>query len=430
MKTFAICTLGCKVNTFESISISELLKSEGFKEVDFEENSDIYIIFTCAVTNTASSKSRKKINQAIRQNKDALICVVGCYVQLKPAELNDNEHIDILIGSSLKQNLPEYIKKALETKERINTIEDVRIKDVEFENLGVSYFDKQVRAYLKIQDGCNQFCSYCIIPYARGKERCMDYSNVVSMAKSISENHKEIVLAGIHTGRYTSDNVDLARLIQMILDECPNIERLRISSIEITEITDDLINIMKTNKRVAKHFHIPLQSGCNSVLKDMNRPYTTEYFFERINYIRNEINDVSISTDLIVGFPSETNEMFLETMDFLKRCELSFIHVFPFSSKEGTKASKTKSVVSALEKKQRVSEVGELSKKLYYSYKGKFIQKQLDVLIEKYEEGYSFGHSSEYIPVYIKGNYERNEIITVTGAYLKDDEFFGVKVDG
>ena len=258
----------------------------------------------------------------------------------------------------------------------------------------------------------------------------MDYSNVVSMAKSISENHKEIVLAGIHTGRYTSDNVDLARLIQMILDECPNIERLRISSIEITEITDDLINIMKTNKRVAKHFHIPLQSGCNSVLKDMNRPYTTEYFFERINYIRNEINDVSISTDLIVGFPSETNEMFLETMDFLKRCELSFIHVFPFSSKEGTKASKTKSVVSALEKKQRVSEVGELSKKLYYSYKGKFIQKQLDVLIEKYEDGYSFGHSSEYIPVYIKGNYERNEIITVTGAYLKDDEFFGVKVDG
>ncbi len=427
MTTFAVSTLGCKVNTFESQSVSESLRNDGFIEVDFNEIADIYVIFTCAVTNTASSKSRKKINQAIRQNKDALICVVGCYVQLKPSELNDNEHIDILVGSSSKSKVPEYIKRVLQTKDKIDAVSDVRLADVEFENLGVTSFEKQVRAYLKIQDGCNQFCSYCIIPYARGKERSMSVDNVIALSKSISLNHKEIVLAGIHTGRYFEDGYDLAKLIKKMLDENKDIERIRISSIEITEISDELIELMKNDKRIAKHFHIPLQSGSDEILKLMRRPYDTKLFFDRINYIKQEIPGVSISTDLIVGFPKESDELFNETLSFLEKCEFSFIHVFPFSSKVGTVAYSMSDMVPNIKKKDRVNKVSELSKKLYYTYKGNFIQKDLEVLVERVEGEYSFGHSSEYIPVYVEGNFNRNEMIKVKGSYINDDTFYAVK---
>ena len=427
MITFAVSTLGCKVNTFESVSIVESLKREGFIEVDFNDLADVYIIFTCAVTNVASSKSRKKINQAIRQNKDAVICVVGCYVQLEPKEIKDNENIDILVGSNFKNKIPEYIKKVLETKEKIDVVSDVRLKDIDFENLGVSLFDKQVRAYLKIQDGCNQFCSYCIIPYARGKERSLSVDEVVSLSKTISLNHKEIVLAGIHTGRYFSDGYDLTKLVKKILEENKKIERLRISSIEITEITDELIKLIKNDNRIARHLHIPLQSGSDEMLKLMRRPYDTKLYLNRINYIRNEIPDISISTDVIVGFPKETEKLFNDTLNFIKECSFSFIHVFPFSLKEGTDASKLKGFISNAEKKERVKKVSDLSKKLYYIYKETFINKELEVLIEKHEKNYSFGHSSEYIPVYIKGIFDKNQIIKVKGTHISNEDFYAIK---
>ncbi|MDI9519469.1 MAG: tRNA (N(6)-L-threonylcarbamoyladenosine(37)-C(2))-methylthiotransferase MtaB [Bacillota bacterium] len=427
MITFAVSTLGCKVNTFESVSIVESLKREGFIEIDFNDLADVYIIFTCAVTNVASSKSRKKINQAIRQNKDAVICVVGCYVQLEPKEIKDNENIDILVGSNFKNKIPEYIKKVLETKEKIDVVSDVRLKDIDFENLGVSLFDKQVRAYLKIQDGCNQFCSYCIIPYARGKERSLSVDEVVSLSKTISLNHKEIVLAGIHTGRYFSDGYDLTKLVKKILEENKKIERLRISSIEITEITDELIKLIKNDNRIARHLHIPLQSGSDEMLKLMRRPYDTKLYLNRINYIRNEIPDISISTDVIVGFPKETEKLFNDTLNFIKECSFSFIHVFPFSLKEGTDASKLKGFISNAEKKERVKKVSDLSKKLYYIYKETFINKELEVLIEKHEKNYSFGHSSEYIPVYIKGIFDKNQIIKVKGTHISNEDFYAIK---
>ncbi|MGB4613559.1 MAG: tRNA (N(6)-L-threonylcarbamoyladenosine(37)-C(2))-methylthiotransferase MtaB [Erysipelotrichaceae bacterium] len=427
MITFAVSTLGCKVNTFESVSIVESLKREGFIEVDFNDLADVYIIFTCAVTNVASSKSRKKINQAIRQNKDAVICVVGCYVQLEPKEIKDNENIDILVGSNYKNKIPEYIKKVLETKEKIDVVSDVRLKDIDFENLGVSLFDKQVRAYLKIQDGCNQFCSYCIIPYARGKERSLSVDEVISLSKTISLNHREIVLAGIHTGRYFSNGYDLTKLIKKILDENNKIERLRVSSIEITEITDELIKLIKNDKRIARHLHIPLQSGSDEILKLMRRPYDTKLYLDRINYIRNEIPNISISTDVIVGFPNETDELFNDTLNFIKECSFSFIHVFPFSLKEGTDASKLKGFLSNAEKKERVKMVSDLSKKLYYIYKETFINKELEVLIEKHEKNYSFGHSSEYIPVYIKGIFDKNQIIKVKGTHISNEDFYAIK---
>lgn len=425
MKKFAVCTLGCKVNTYEAQSISETLRNEGYQEVDFNETADIYIIFTCAVTNTASSKSRQKINQAIKQNKEAIITVVGCYVQIKPDELNENENIDILIGSAFKSKLPVYIKQAIESQGKIVKIEDVRNVDVEFENLGVSKFEHQVRAYLKIQDGCNQFCSFCIIPYARGKERSMDFDKVIEMAKALSLNHKEIVLSGIHTGRYGFKHKNLTDVMKAILDSCPNLERLRISSIEVSEVTDELIELMKNDLRVARHLHIPLQSGCDELLKEMHRPYTKSYFKDRIDYIRKHIPEISISTDLIVGFPKESEEQFKETVEFLKDCELSFVHVFPFSSKSGTLAAEYKDDVDAKVKKERVKIINDLSKKLYYAYKAKFIGRSMHVLIERVYDGYAFGHSSEYIPVYVEGKHKRKDSIIVVGSYMKNDELFG-----
>lgn len=427
MKKFAVCTLGCKVNTYEAQSITESLRNEGYQEVSFDEVADIYVIFTCAVTNTASSKSRQKVNQAIRQNKDAIISVVGCYVQIKPSELNENENINILVGSSHKNKLPDYIKDAINGNSRIVKVDDVRNDDVEFENLGVTKYDKQVRAYLKIQDGCNQFCSFCIIPYARGKERSMKFESVLDMAKAISLSHKEIVLSGIHTGRYESNNKTLTDLMKEILKICPNLERLRISSIEITEVSDDLIDLIKSENKVAKHLHIPLQSGSDDILKRMHRPYTKKDFKDRIDYIRKFIPDISISTDLIVGFPGETEEHFNETIQFLNECELSFIHVFPFSSKTGTIASKYKEVNQNHTKKERVRIINELSNKLLYAYKAKFIGKHMHILIERVFDGYAFGHSGEYIPVYVEGNFKRHESVEVVGSYLKDFELFATK---
>ena len=427
MKKFAVCTLGCKVNTYEAQSTIESLRDMGYQEVNFDEIADIYVIFTCAVTNTASSKSRQKVNQAIRQNKSAIIAVVGCYVQIKPAELNENENINILVGSTHKNRLPEYIKGALENSNRIVKIADVRNNDVEFENLGVTKYDHQVRAYLKIQDGCNQFCSFCIIPYARGKERSMDFSKVIEMAKAISKNHQEIVLAGIHTGRYESNGRVLSELMEEILKECDNLLRLRISSIEITEISDELIELMAREPRIARHLHIPLQSGSDEILKKMHRPYTKSYFLDRVKLIRKKIPDISISTDLIVGFPYETDDLFNETVEFLKECELSFVHCFPFSSKSGTVASKMKNVVANEIKKERVRYISELSKKFLYAYKAKFINKKMHILIERVYDNYAFGHSSEYIPVFIEGQYKRKQSVNVVGSYLKEDELFAVE---
>lgn len=418
MTSFAIESLGCKVNTYESVSIKESLLNEGFIEKSFDDFSDVYIIFTCAVTNVASSKSRKKINQAIRHNKDAIIVAVGCYVQLKPEELMGNDGIDIYVGSNNKANIVKYINDFLVNREKIIAIDDVR-KDVSFESLDVKDFDIQTRAFLKIQDGCNQFCSYCVIPYARGKERSMDKEEVIRNIKDISVNHKEIVLSGIHTGRYRSNNYDLTSLIKAILKET-SIQRIRISSIEISEISDELIDLINLDNRLAKHLHIPLQSGSDYVLRSMNRPYDTKYFLDRINYIRSKISDISISTDLIVGYPLEDEERFSETLGFIKECKFSFIHVFPFSSKKNTVAAKLKDVNSGNIKKDRVKIVSNISDEMNLDYLNSFIGKDVEVIIEKYEDGYSFGHSSEYIPVMINREIKRNEFIKVKAIDVKN----------
>lgn len=424
MSTFAISCLGCKVNTYEAESICASLKEMGLEEVSFQEEADVYCIFTCAVTNTAASKSRQKIHQAIRKNPDALICVVGCYVQINAEQLKEDEHIDILVGSSGKKEVPALIQAGLINKKKQVIVDDVRNKG-EFEALPLHSFTHMTRAYLKVQDGCNQFCSYCIIPYARGKERCLDLNEAIEQTKELSKHHEEIVLAGIHTGRYGKDaGVTLADLIQGMLEKT-TIQRIRISSIEITEITDELIELMKKSPRVARHLHIPIQSGCNETLKRMNRPYTIEEFLKRIEWIRSEIPDITISTDLIVGFPGETEEQFEITKKTLYQAEFFFLHVFPFSSKSGTAASRMKDHVSNEIKKQRVNECLAISSSLKVQAMSRFINKTVEVLIEKTEDGYSFGHTSEYIPFKIKGEYPSGTMIKAVGSAIMDEQLYG-----
>lgn len=421
---YAIATLGCKVNTYESQSINDSLKEMGYIEVDYKENADVYIVFTCAVTNTAASKSRQKINQAKRQNPNAIICVVGCYVQINAEKMKEDEAIDILVGSSGKSLIPALIKDALENKTKKLNVNNVLV-NTKFELLPTKEFNHQTRAFLKIQDGCNQFCSYCIIPYARGNERSLDPKLVIEQAQQLSTHHKEIVLSGIHTGRYgRGTDVDLTTLIKRILTEVKDVQRIRISSIEITEITDELIDLIKNNHRVCSHLHIPIQSACNKTLKNMNRPYTVENFIERVNYIRKEIKNISISTDLIVGFAGETIEDFNECIDNLKVINFSFMHVFPYSIKTGTVASKMNDQVIDQDKKERVKICTSLSNDLYFSYMSSFINKELEVLVEKNENGYSIGHSSEYLKVMIDGNFKKNTIVKVTCTHLKDECLF------
>lgn len=426
MKSYGICTLGCKVNTYEAESVNQQLKERGYIEKDFKEVCDIYIIFTCAVTNTASSKSRKKIHQAIRQNKDALICVVGCYVQIDVDNLQKDNHIDILIGSKYKDKLVDYIER-YENKQ-MNMVEE--LNNVPFEKLIVDSFEHQTRAYLKIQDGCNQYCSYCIIPYARGHERSMNHQEVVNEAKLLSLHHKEIVLTGIHTGRYGKEyGVSLAKLIKMILANCPQIDRIRISSIEITEIDEELIELIKNDKRVAAHLHIPLQSGDNRTLKRMNRPYTCEEFLNKITYIREQIPFISISTDLIVGFVQESEEEFAHTYEFLKECDFSFIHVFPFASKKGTKAYNMSGHVDNATKKLRSNQCLALSKNLNYVFASKFINQEVEVLVEGNDANYSYGYTSEYIYVYIDEKIMPNTMVKAVITSIDKNRVYAKKVE-
>lgn len=407
MTTFAIATLGCKVNTYESQGYESALLDKGYQEVSFKDKADVYIINTCAVTNTAGSKSRQKIHQAKALNKDALIVVVGCYAQIAKEQLLEMEHVDILIGSAGKKELVNRIEDALHGVKKVNVLEDVRALKV-FEALPVHHFEHQTRAFLKIQDGCNQFCSYCIIPFARGAERSLPEDEVVSLAKSLCANgHKEIVLSGIHTGRYGRDlNTTLTHVMKRLCNEVPRLERIRISSIEMNEITDELLEFMQQEPRIARHLHIPIQSANNTVLKNMNRPYDVEWFKERVNYIRSLMPEISISSDVIVGFPQESEEEFENTVKNIKDMKLSFLHIFPYSKRDHTKAAKMSGHLPNTIKKDRAAKLAECSKELYAEYKKSFVNKEVSVLFEKQVDGMLFGHTSEYLEIYCMGSPE------------------------
>lgn len=399
---FYIYTLGCKVNSYESRIMTEDLINAGYvEEKDNNIPADIYIINTCSVTNTADSKSLKLIRQAIKKNKDAIIVVCGCLAQAKPETVNI-EGVDIVIGNKNKSKVSEYINEYVKNKNKKTDIYD--ISNVEFETMKLNNFDK-TRAFIKIQDGCNNFCAYCIIPYTRGSARSKPREDILNEIDHLTLNgHKEIVLTGIHTGNYGSefDNYDFADLLNEIV-KIKKLSRIRISSIEITELNDRVLEIIKNNNVLVDHLHIPLQSGSDEILKLMNRKYDTKYFIEKINKIRKIRPDISITTDVIVGFPNETDKNFNETIETIKKVDFSKLHVFPYSKREGTKAATMEGQIKEEVKKQRVMELLKLSKELENKYMNKFIGKTLTFIPEVYKDGYLIGHTGNYLLIKLKG---------------------------
>lgn len=399
---FYIYTLGCKVNSYESRIMTEDLINAGYvEEKDNNIPADIYIINTCSVTNTADSKSLKLIRQSIKKNKDAIIVVCGCLAQVKPETVNI-EGVDIVIGNKNKSKVSEYINEYVKNKNKKTDIYD--ISNVEFETMKLNNFDK-TRAFIKIQDGCNNFCAYCIIPYTRGSVRSKPREDILNEIDHLTLNgHKEIVLTGIHTGNYGSefDNYDFADLLNEIV-KIKKLSRIRISSIEITELNDRVLEIIKNNNVLVDHLHIPLQSGSDEILKLMNRKYDTKYFIEKINKIRKIRPDISITTDVIVGFPNETDKNFNETIETIKKVDFSKLHVFPYSKREGTKAATMEGQIKEEVKKQRVMELLKLSKELENKYMNKFIGKTLTFIPEVYKDGYLIGHTGNYLLIKLKG---------------------------
>ena len=413
-----IYSLGCKVNIYESEYVEGLLKDNGFEIVSFDDEADIYIINTCSVTNEADKKSRKIISRARRENKDAIIVVMGCYSQIK----SDNIDADIVIGNKDKSKIVELINEVIKNKKQIKDIYDIRNID-EFESMEISNFDNHTRAFVKIQDGCNAFCSYCIIPYTRGKVRSKNKDDVIREVTNLVNNgYKEIVLTGIHTGKYGMD-LDNTTLYDLLKDliAIKGLYRLRLSSIEINELTDDILELVSNSNVIASHFHIPLQSGSDKILKAMNRRYNVKYFIDRVNKIRSIRDDISITTDLIVGFPGESDKDFRDTIDTLNKIKFTKIHTFPYSKRDNTRASLMDNQIDGNTKKRRVSEVLELSNKYEYEYYNSYINQELDGVSEVRKDNTIVVHTSNFIPVIVDNNISNNKIVKVKITNVSED---------
>lgn len=406
---FNIITFGCKVNQYESNMMEENMLSSNFFYEENKDLADIIIVNTCSVTNVADKKCLKMIRRIRRKKPDSLLVVAGCSSQ-NNQEVYKKLDIDILIGNKDKSRIADIIKEYIKTEKRY--VKFYNERDLEFEDMQINDYNHN-RAFIKIEDGCDNFCSYCIIPYVRGSVRSKDFSKVISEAKSLADhNHKEIVLTGIHTGHYLNNNHDLTDLINE-LSKIDNILRIRISSIEITELNDKFLSMLEKNKKVCDHLHIPLQAGSDEILKRMNRKYDLKYYEDKINRIRSIRPNISITTDIIVGFPYETDELFNSTLDFAKKMNFSKIHVFPYSKREGTSAASMPNQVDDKIKKIRVKKLMELSDKLEKEYYDKFKGKDLDILIEECDNNVSIGHTSNYLMVTL------NECLTVGEIYKR-----------
>ena len=412
MKKFLIKTLGCKVNSYESEFIRNLFLEEGYEEV--EENADVCIINTCTVTNTADNKSKQVINNIKKNNKDATVIAMGCFCQFRNSEIEDLIDADIILGNKNKHKVFEYLKEYESNHKRIIDFVDMNKDDIDFDDMEIKGYKHHHRAFIKIEDGCNNFCSYCIIPYVRGRVRSKEFNKCLMEVNDLAlSGHKEIVLSGIHTGQYNSDGKRLSDLINEI-SKVPQIKRIRLSSVEIVELDDKMMDIIKNNNKFVSHLHIPLQAGSDHILKLMNRRYDKKYFKKLVDKIRENRNDISLTTDVIVGFPGETEEDFKETLDFCEEIGFTKIHVFPYSDRSGTVASRMKDKIPGNIKKDRVRRLIDLSNKLEKEYYLKHIDKEDDVLIEEVkQDGYLHGFTSDYIPIKLKGNYKINEIYKI-----------------
>ena len=418
-------TLGCKVNIYESNALKEELMNRGHIICDDLEKCDCYIINTCSVTNMADAKSRKMIRKCIKANPDAIICAIGCYAQTNP-EVKDIDGVDIILGNGNKSKLIDLIEDQYKSPKKEKKIDIIDILEMnEYENLSVTTYD-HTRAFVKIEDGCENYCTYCIIPYARGPVRCKDSNSVIEELKGITKKgYKEVVLAGIHTGRYNDNGLNLSGLVKRILNEVPLIKRLRLSSIEINEIDDEFIELMRNNEILANHLHLPLQSGSDLVLEKMERRYDTKFFINKINKIRDARPDISITTDIIVGFPYETEKEFMETYNLAKNLKLSKLHVFPYSMRHGTKAASFPQVNDSV-KKDRATRLISLSKELEEEYAKMFVGQELSMIVEQKSGNNMIGHTSNFLQVILP--YDEELIKKEVKVLIKDvkkDKIYG-----
>lgn len=397
----AFSTLGCRVNAYETESLVELFKIEGYEIVEFNTVADVYVINTCTVTNMGDKKSRQMVHRAHRLNEEAIIAVVGCYSQIKPEEVSNIPGVNIVLGTRNKKDIIKNINKFKEDK--INNIELIDVlRDKVFEDLKVTNYDNRTRAFMKIQDGCNNFCSYCLIPYARGASVSKPLQNIIDEVIKLSSNgFKEIILSGIDISSYGKDlgeDINLISVLQEI-DKIDGIERIRIGSIGPEFFTEEVISNIKYINKICPHFHISLQSGSNETLSRMNRHYKVEEFEEKVNKLRIVFPNLSITTDIIVGFPGETEEEFKTTFEFLKKMKLSKMHIFKYSPREGTRASKFKETISSENKEIRSKALIELSDKLENEFIDSNIGMYYNVLYENISEEYSIGFTPNYIKV-------------------------------
>lgn len=397
--TFYINTLGCKVNTYESSVMADLLKDAGYTEIDNIEEANVIIINTCSVTNTADNKSLKTIRNAYKKNPNAIIVVAGCMPQNKK-DIFDDMNVSIVFGNVGKSNVVKYIEEYRKTNKKIIDIKDVMHTD--FESMKLNNFDR-TRAFVKIEDGCNNYCTYCIIPYTRGNVRSKEPRDVINEVNDLVKmGHKEVVLTGIHTGHYGFSNYKFSDLLNDLV-KTDGLERLRISSIEMNEITPEVLNVFKNSDVLVDHLHIPLQSGSDNILKKMNRKYNKREFIDKINEIRSIRPNISITTDVIVGFPGETEEDFNEMVETIKKVNFSKLHVFPYSNRKGTPADTMKNQIDGKTKKERVSKLISLSHILEENYMNNYLNKEVVFIPEVYKEGFLIGHTGNYLLIKTTG---------------------------
>ena len=403
---FNIVTFGCKVNQYESNMMKERMLSSNFFYVENISEANIIVVNTCSVTNVADKKCLKMIRRIKREYPNSILVVAGCSSQNKQ-EIYENLDIDILIGNKDKSKIDVLLKEYIKTHKRY--VKFYNDRNLDFEDMLISDYN-HIRAFIKIEDGCDNFCSYCIIPYVRGSVRSKNFETVIKEAKLLTQKgHKEIVLTGIHTGHYMDNDYDLTDLINE-LSKIEDLLRIRISSIEITELNDKFLNMLSTNKKVCDHLHIPLQAGSDEILKKMNRKYDLKYYEEKIKKIRMIRPDISITTDIIVGFPYETDKLFNETLEFARKMNFSKIHVFPYSIRLGTSAANMPNQVDESIKKERVKKLMDLSETMEKEYYNKFVGKELDILVEECDNNVSIGHSSNYLMIRLNEKLEIGQI--------------------
>ena len=422
-KTVAFYTLGCKVNQYETNAMEQQFIKNGYKVVDHHDFADIYVVNTCTVTNIAERKSRQMLRRVKDINKDAILVVCGCYAQVAKEELEKIPEIDIILGINEKNNIVEivedYIKKQVSKEEIVSDVSNQN----EFLDFGDVTYTEKNRAVVKVQDGCNMFCTYCIIPYARGRIRSRKIENVVSEITKIAKLEiKEVVITGIHVASYGKDFEEDIGLIDLLeaINKIDGIERIRLSSIEPNIIDEEFVKRLSKLEKICPHFHLSLQSGCDETLKRMNRKYTTKKYKEAVDLLRSYFPDVNFTTDVIVGFPGETEEEFNTTYKFLEEIKFYRMHVFKYSKRRGTPAEKMPNQIDGNIKEERSNKLIELSNKNENEYNESYIGKEVNVLFEEYENGYFRGYTTNYMMVNVPGKKEDEEKLV--------DHIFTVKI--